>query len=177
MHGQRRDAHVHGAHRQPGSDDRADRGPAAHAASVDEVLHGHAGLFGGEQERSVGRRIGGIAGAGADLHHRAAAERDLVVRLVPGGIVGVRRVRHVGRDVHRTGDRPQELVARATAGEHGAFELPAQPRAPCAGHRLAAYLLMVEQRQRADVLRRGLAGYRGQRGDARMRASQVIQPC
>ncbi len=125
----------------------------------------------------MGRRIGGVVDVGADLHDWATAKRDLVVRLVPVRIVGVRRVSHVRRDVHRAGDRTQELIARAAAGEHGALQLPAQPRTGRTGHRLAAHLLMVEQHQRADVPRRGLAGHRGQRRDARVRASQVIQPC
>src|SRR5437899_1073371 len=67
------DAHHHGGHCQAGSDDRADRGPGARATFVDEILHGHAGLLGGEQERGMGWRIGGVMDVGADLHDWAAA--------------------------------------------------------------------------------------------------------
>ncbi|CAI8924519.1 hypothetical protein EMIT0180MI3_360038 [Priestia megaterium] len=110
VHGERRQADVHGAHAQVAGGDRADGRAAAHVAAHHEALHRY--FFGHAQmtEEPGGFAVGGVALVAVDLDYRAGVEFRAVVGVVLVGVVRVHAVGVVGRDQQGFLNGPYEFI-------------------------------------------------------------------
>ena len=138
-----------------GGDEPADGGAAGRVVLDYELLGGEGTQLGQDGGRNA---VGSVVLVDVDLYAEALIDLDLVVLLVLQPVVGVHRVRHVGRDLERLRDRDVVPVGDLLSlffGHHvvNAPKRRRQDHRIGALGRLGAHLLVVEKRDNVDPRR------------------------
>ena len=167
VHGEGRQADIHGAHAQVAGGDRANGRATAHVTAHHEALHRHFHGHAQVAEEPGGFAVGGVALVAVDLDHRPGIELGPVVGVVLVSVVGVNAVGVVCRHQQGFLDRAYVFVAL----RQQALQDLLQHRAIGTAGRARADFFVVVGHEQAGFL--GLGGEQGlQAGIARQ---QVVQ--
>ena len=153
MHGQLRQAHVHGVHARLHVRQVAERGATRHIALVGEGLRGHVGVIANSLEHRTAKGIGAVVLVGGFLDNDAAVEHNLVACIALLGVVGVHGMCIVAAHEHRGGKRTVvRLVVKAQRSVDAAQRI-GQERRHGALLGLGANLLVIEAAEDRDIVR------------------------
>ena len=153
MHGQLRQAHVHGVHARLHVRQVAERGAAGHIALVGEGLRGHVGVIADGLEHRAAEGIGAVVLVGGFLDDDTAVEHHLIAGIALLGVVGVHGMCVVAAYKHRGSKCAMVRLVVKTQRSVDAAQRVGQEGRHGTLLGLGANLLVIEAAEDRDVVR------------------------